>query len=137
MPYKKSKDTVLAYIIDNSNQLLLYRRINTWYEPNKLALIGGIVDEGESHNEAIIREVKEETSLDIDPKDLTFLATVEDQHEDTLYRNHYFLTRNWNGTPTNLEPDRCAELVWHGIDNLPDDTIPIIRTIAEKYVTSR
>jgi ADP-ribose pyrophosphatase YjhB (NUDIX family) len=131
------KDAVCVFIVNDKNEVLLYRRINTWYEPNKLALVGGLVDEGENPEQAAVRESKEETTLEINPVSLTFLTTVEDVRKDILYKIHYFLTQDFHGTPRNVEPDRCAELVWHPLTSLPNDTIEIIKNLTEKYVTSR
>ena len=30
----------------------------------------------------------------------------------------------WKGIPTNLEPQKCAELKWFDINNLPDNIMP-------------
>jgi len=55
--------------------------------PNHWDLIGGHVEEGESPDEALIREVKEE--LDIDLKEYTFFKEYEclsgDAYENTKY----------------------------------------------------
>ncbi len=57
------RKTVDAVIIDNKRVLLIERK----YPPFKgrYALPGGFIEKGESPKEAIIREVKEETGLDI------------------------------------------------------------------------
>lgn len=137
MSERTIKDTVLTFIINLDSEVLLYRRINTWYQPNKLALVGGLVDKGETLEEAAVREIYEETTLKVETKDLLPITITEDLHDNTIYRNHYFLTKVWSGTPSNNEPDRCSELSWHKIDNLPDDTIPIIKIIINEYVPTR
>jgi len=56
----------LAIIVNNNNQILLLKRSDKtdWY-PNKWALVGGGVEEGETPVEACRREIKEETDLNI------------------------------------------------------------------------
>jgi len=120
-----TKKAALVAILDNNNQVLLYRRKNTWYEQDKLALVGGNIDDGESPAHAAVREVFEETDILIKPQNLTLLTEAIDRG----YHITYYICKDWSGTPTNKEPDRCSELVWHSIDNLPDDTIPVIKTI--------
>ena len=61
------KKNALAAIINNQNQILLLRRnpnIEMW-QPGKWALVGGGVEEGETPEEAVKREIKEETGLNI------------------------------------------------------------------------
>ena len=116
----------LVFLVNEKREVLLYRRLNTWYEEGKLALVGGIVDAGEPPIEAAVREVFEETSLVTETKDLTLLT----EKIDGKYQIHYYVCKNWVGTPSNMEPDRCSELVWHPLSNLPEDTIDIIKTLA-------
>src|SRR3989338_7284313 len=76
-------------------------------------------------SELMVQQVFEETDILIKPQNLTLLTEAIDRG----YHITYYICKDWSGTPTNKEPDRCSELVWHSIDNLPDDTIPVIKTI--------
>ncbi len=127
----ESKLGAIVFVINTSNQVLLNLRINTWYEPNKLALIGGNVDIGEPPEETAKREVFEETGITI--KTIRHLVTIP---SDT-YEVHYFITRDWHGEPTNKEPHRCGGLSWHDLNNLPEDTIDEIKEIVKTHVTFR
>lgn len=127
----ESKIGAIVFVLNTDNQVLLYRRINTWYEPNKLALIGGNVDDGGSPEETAKREVFEETDITINT--IEHLVTVPGNN----YEVHYFLTRDWYGTPINKEPERCGGLSWHDLNNLPEDTIDEIKEIAKTHVTFR
>jgi 8-oxo-dGTP diphosphatase len=127
----ESKLGALLFILNDKNELLLYRRINTWYEPNKLALVGGNVDAGESPVEAAKREALEETGITVNSTE-HLITNLENNYEV-----HYFLTRDWTGTPTNIEPDRCGGLSWHKLNELPEDTIEEIKDIVKTHVTFR
>ena len=55
---------VLGYLLNNEHELLLVLRKNepyarTWAPP------GGTVERGETHPQAVVREVKEETALEV------------------------------------------------------------------------
>ena len=38
----------------------------------------------------------------------------------------------WAGEIENAEPSKCSELVWQAVDDLPNDTIPYVRSAIEK-----
>jgi len=63
--YFNSCSSTIALIINNNNELLVATRA---HEPVKgtLDLPGGFVDMNETGEEAVIREVKEETGLDVE-----------------------------------------------------------------------
>jgi 8-oxo-dGTP diphosphatase len=86
MPMKK----IAAIILENDRGefLLALRDNKSWIPfPNHWDLIGGHVEEGETPEEALVREVREE--LDIDIPDYTFYKTFEcldgDAYENIKY----------------------------------------------------
>ena len=68
MDYKTPKLTVDGIILDN-NKVLLIKRKNAPFK-GKWALPGGFVDYNEKVEDAIIREIKEETGVNVDIKEL-------------------------------------------------------------------
>jgi 8-oxo-dGTP diphosphatase len=81
---------IAAIILENDNgEFLLYLRDNKpdIPFPNHWDLIGGHIEEGESPEQALVREVKEE--LDIDLKDYSFYKKYEcltgDAYENIKY----------------------------------------------------
>ena len=59
-------ETVLAYIQRNNQYLLLYRnKKKNDINEGKWIGVGGHVEKGETPEDALIREIKEETSLDV------------------------------------------------------------------------
>lgn len=61
------KKNALAIIVNTDNKILLLKRAdveNIW-EPNKWAFVGGTIEEMETPERAVVREIKEETGLNI------------------------------------------------------------------------
>ena len=56
----------LAVIVNPHNKILLLKRgLNAPWQPGKWSLVGGRIEKGETPKEACLREVKEETGLNI------------------------------------------------------------------------
>ncbi|WKZ25639.1 MAG: NUDIX hydrolase [bacterium] len=62
------KEAVRAIIATDQNEVLLVKRADG-IEKDKYCLPGGKVDVGETNEQAVTREIKEELGLDFDPKD--------------------------------------------------------------------
>jgi hypothetical protein len=43
----------------------------------------------------------------------------------------FFTTSKYTGVPTIKEPEKCSELVWKDINNLPAETVFHIRLVIE------
>lgn len=62
---------VAAFVINDKGQVLLQKRsANKRFNPNKWALCAGYVDAYESLENAILREIKEEIGIGINPNEL-------------------------------------------------------------------
>jgi 8-oxo-dGTP diphosphatase len=83
------KEIAAIILVNDAGEFLLYLRDNKpgIPFPDHWDLIGGHVEEGETPDEALVREVKEE--LDLDLKDYTFYKKYEcltgDAYENTKY----------------------------------------------------
>jgi nucleoside triphosphatase len=78
--------TVGALILNPDGELLLVRS-HKWHV--RYTLPGGHVELGESLEEAVIREAKEETGLDVfDPEFLTYQQFIFD---DSFYKERHFI----------------------------------------------
>ena len=40
---------------------------------------------------------------------------------------------SWNGEPVNAEPEKCDQILWTDVDDLPENTIPYIRRAIENF----
>lgn len=93
----------------------------------------GHIDEGETAKFAVIRECKEEIDIDINIDDLSFIHLSHRFSLDRVYYDIYFLVTNYSGEPCIMEPEKCSDLEWFIMDNLPDDMIPCRKKAIEYY----
>ena len=112
-------------IIKNSEgKILLQRRQGTKLWPGFLALPAGHVDEGENVYDAAIREAREELSITITKQDIIDSFVVNRRNKSLApYFDVYFEILSYEGKIKINEPEKCSELKWVDINNLPDDMI--------------
>jgi len=130
---------IAAIILENDNgEILLYLRDNKpgIPFPNHWDLIGGHVEEGESPEEALIREVKEE--LDLDLKDYSFYKKFECLSGDAYENTKYIFTGKINipiEEITLLEGERPQYFPRKEIPNVKFANI--LRTIIMEYINEK
>ncbi|MFH1585823.1 MAG: NUDIX domain-containing protein [archaeon] len=68
-----------AIVLQSDGKVLLQLRdnIESIPHPNKWGLFGGTLEEGESHLQTIIREIKEELEINLEELHLEFIAKKE------------------------------------------------------------
>lgn len=125
--------SVNVYIIKN-DKVLLGRRQNTGYADGKLCPPGGHVEEGETPLQATVRELKEEVGIEIDAHDLEFVCVAARDDSPTAYVGYEFMLKDKDYTPANTEPEKCSELVWVDIADLPDDVISDFAEIIKRSI---
>ena len=106
------------------------RRANTGYEDGNYSVVAGHVEAGESVTQAAIREAREEIGVDILPKSLTMSGVMHRRAGDERV-DFFFVARVWSGSVGNREPNKCDELRWVPIRELPLNVIPYIRRAIE------
>lgn len=77
------QDGAAAIIVNDKKEILLQRRADR----DKWGLPGGCQELGERFEDTIIREVKEETNLDVDIKDLKLISVVSGESRKNDYPN--------------------------------------------------
>jgi len=124
-------------VLIKDGKVLLLKRQNTTHWDGYFSVPAGHVMENEGYTKAVIREAKEEVNLDLNPEDLKaihFMNRFEKSNSvDIRERADVFFTAsNWKGEITNNEPEKCAELLWADLNNLPENTIPYIKNCLNK-----
>ena len=123
------KSAVHLFLV-HGDEILLLRRYNTGYEDGNYSVIAGHLEGGEEVKHAMAREAREETGIEIEPDDLEVVHVMPRKSHDE--RIDFFLkATRWRGEPANLEPHKCDELRWCGIDHLPANVIPYVRRAIE------
>lgn len=107
-----------VFIFKNGKFLVGHRKGS--HGEGSWAVPGGHLEFGETFEQTAIREIKEETGLDI--KDIRFGAVTNDIFKDE--NKHYvtiWLTSQWkSGEPEILEPHKCIEQRWVDFNSLPE-----------------
>lgn len=119
-------------ILTDGNKILVQKRAKNGSKlwPGYYALPAGHVDEGENQYEALVREAREELGIELDPKDIIKEYTVLRRNFFDIdgkrlepYIDYYFEMEKYTGTPSIMEKDKCEELKWVDINNLPEPFI--------------
>lgn len=113
-------------------KILLLRRINTGYEDGKYGLPAGHVEDNETIRAASCREIKEEIGILLKLEDLELVHVMHRKEKD-IRVDFFFTIKEWGQEPRNNEPNKCDDLKWFTIDNLPKNTIPYIRKAIENW----
>ena len=117
--------TVHLLLIDE-NKILLSRRFNTGYRDGEYSVPAGHLDGNETLIAAGIREAKEEIGVDIKADDINFSSVMHRIEGDE--RVDFFVhVQKWSGRIVNAEPDKCDDLRWVNITELPDNIIPYVK----------
>jgi len=118
MPYLFNYITNLCYLINNKNQVLLIMK-KKGFGNGKWNGPGGKVQNGESLEQAAIREVEEETGLKpIKPRQLGFIEFIWEHKPENNQKCHIFQTKKFTGKL--CETEECLPK-WFNLNKIPYD----------------
>jgi 8-oxo-dGTP diphosphatase len=127
MNKKRYKLPVAVFVIlKKDNLILLHKRHNTGWKDGMFDVPSGHLEENENFIEAACREVKEEVGVKVDIGSCELKHTLYAQFPDTSYIQLYFIASKFEGTPTIMEPDKCSELGWFELSEIPSNTVPYL-----------
>lgn len=112
----------VGLLLIKDNKVLLMKRQNTGYMDGMYALVAGHVEAGESFKEALIREAKEEVGITLKEENIEYVCAIR-RGTNSEYINMYLKASEYEGFEENLEIDKCEEIRWIDIDNLPENMI--------------
>ncbi|MDP4011970.1 MAG: NUDIX domain-containing protein [Candidatus Roizmanbacteria bacterium] len=117
-------------LLIKDEQLLLSRRYQTSWQDGMYTLIAGHVDRGETIRKAMIREGEEEAGIVLTEDDLD-VVHVMNRKSNRPYVDFFIKANSWKGEPTIIEPNRCGDMQWFPISNLPTNTLPHVAQALE------
>ena len=131
------QDGAAAIIVNDKGEILLQSRADR----DEWGLPGGCQELGETFEEAVIREVKEETNLDVLEEDLKLIKVVSGMSRMSSYPNGDVVINN---TVLYLIDKYSGELKWDSeskemkffdLDNLPENQHdPDLIKVYRKYI---
>jgi 8-oxo-dGTP diphosphatase len=107
-------------IVNDEGKILIGKRKGAHAE--KFSIPGGHLDLGETFEAGAIREIKEETNLDIfEPKVIAVSNNLETfRTEGRHYISVILLVRKFSGDLRVMEPEKCDGWEWVDPKNLPE-----------------
>ena len=107
-------------------EVLLQLRQNTGYmDDHWAAAAAGHVERGETAYDAARREAGEEIAVrDLDLAFVTAMQRTRGGEPIDERIDFFFTARSWTGEPRIVEPEKCAELRWCALSDLPDPVVP-------------
>ena len=120
-------------ILINDRKTLLSRRFNTGWMDGKYSLIAGHLDGKEPIFDCMVREAKEEAGIIISKKDLEPVTVLHRYSTDQEYMDFFFVAEKWKGTPKVMEKNKCDDMSWFPINDLPKNTLPHVSEVIKRY----
>ena len=132
LPMRATFPVTVHLLFFRADQVLLLRRFNTGYADGQYSVPAGHLDGGETVMAAAVREAQEETGLRLETGDIRFSSVMHRRDGDE--RVDFFVhVRDWQGEPTNTEPDKCDELRWVDANELPVNVIPYVKQAIQNH----
>lgn len=123
--YPKISPAIIVAILGN-DKILLARGVN--FRANFYSLVAGYVDIGESIEDAVVREVKEEVGLDI--KNIRYYKSQPWPFSGSMMIG--FIAEADDKQPIRIDENEIAEAAWFSRTNLPN--YPQQRSIAGELI---
>lgn len=131
---ERPKVGVGIILVNSEGKILVGKRKGS--HAQKYSIPGGHLDLGETFEACAIREIKEETDLDIkDPKVIAVTNNLETyRQEGKHYISIVLLAEKFSGELTLMEPEKCEGWIWVDPKNLPEPHFDASRLGVECYL---
>ena len=124
---------IAAYLVlIKDEQILLSKRFNTGYQDGNYSLVAGHLDGEEKAKQCIIREALEEAGIILDSNDLEVVHVMHRFDPQREYFDIYLRAVKYSGEIKVMEPNKCDEIKWYKIDELPKNMVPEVKFALEK-----
>ncbi len=106
-------------LVDKKGSLLLAQRPEGKSLAGLWEFPGGKVEEGETPEAALVRELKEELGIDVEQKDLIPFSFASHSYENFHLLMPVFICQKWQGTPEGCEGQSLAWVSEKDLANYP------------------
>ncbi len=122
----KHLQVAVGIIRNASRQIFLAQRAASSYMANKWEFPGGKIEQNETAEQALKRELMEETGIEVTAA--TAIGQADHSYDDLRVTLHFFLVEGWNGEPYGREgqPQRWVEQRDLVADEFPPANHPLI-----------
>ena len=127
---KETFKSAVHIILINEDKILLQKRRGSKLWPGYYALPAGHIEQGENQYDALVREAKEELDIEIDTNNIINSYVVLRRNFFKIdgkvlesYIDYYFEIKKYNGIPKIMENNKCEELIWSKVNDLPSPFI--------------
>lgn len=121
-----------AFILNDNNELLLQKRAVP-VEKGYWCIPGGRLEMFELLEDAVIRETKEETDLDVEVVKLMGICNHIITNENAHWVSASYLCKIIRGLPKIMEPDKAEDMKWFPLDKLPEKLTITTKKALEDY----
>lgn len=132
MTQRATFPTTVHLFFIRENQILLIRRYNTGFADGQYSVPAGHLDGGETVIAAARREAQEEVGVQLEPQHIHYSSVMHRLDGDERV-DFFVLVQQWDGEPVNAEPEKCDDIRWANLDELPENTIPYIRQALKNH----
>jgi 8-oxo-dGTP diphosphatase len=123
-----------AYLfLIKDGKVLLQRRFQTGFEDGNYGVPAGHLDGGETAREGGVREIREEIGIIARPEDAEIVHVMHRKGASDERIDFFFTVSKYEGEIENKEPEKCDDLKWFPLDQLPDNMVHYVRVALEHY----
>jgi 8-oxo-dGTP diphosphatase len=112
---------VAVGLLLRSDQVLIALRPKQSHQGGLWEFPGGKIESGETHMQALARELKEEVDVQIDQQACELFKAVHHDYSDKQVSLYFYLVKDFSGTAKGLEGQ---PVMWVNAQTLPQMAIP-------------
>lgn len=112
MPANKKTLRVVGCFIEHNDQLLMLLRCTSETDPSLWGIPAGKAEKSESDIQAVIREVREETGIQLENSSLTYLGELPIEYPSIIVNFPVFKTKLEKLPSISLSPTEHVDYAW-------------------------
>jgi 8-oxo-dGTP diphosphatase len=120
-------------LLIKKDKVLLLRRFNTGWQDGNYSFVAGHLDGDETVTQTMVREANEEAGITIEPSDLQVVHVMHRKSGVYEYIDFFLVAKTWKNEPKIMETDKCDEMTWFPLTQLPSNLIPHAKKAIECY----